>query len=131
MNKHAFLCSAALLLPLLAVADSRMQSAAAESAASATARVNFKIVIPTVLYLRLDTETAAIMSNSRNVMLKATVGAPTAISAGAGIVRTPAEMHPARGLILSAAAGKAIVQNAHCAPVAPDAGRILCTASMP
>ena len=91
VNKHSFLCAAALLLPLLAAADSRLQSAAAGSAASATASVNFKIVIPTVLYLRVGGETAAIMSNSR----------------------------------------KALVQTARCAPAAPNAGRVLCTASMP
>jgi hypothetical protein len=93
VNKHIFMSAAALLLllPLPAAADSRMQVASAGSAASVTASVNFKIVIPTVLYLRLGGESAAIMSNSR----------------------------------------KALVQKARCAPAASDAGRILCTASMP
>ncbi|HWG71576.1 MAG TPA: hypothetical protein VN692_19335 [Steroidobacteraceae bacterium] len=93
MNKHAFMSAAALLLllPLSAAADSRMQAASAGSAASATVSVNFKIVIPTVLYLHLGSESAAIMSNNRKTM----------------------------------------VQKARCAPAAPNAGRMLCTASMP
>lgn len=80
-----------LLLPLPAAADSRLQAAAPGSAASATASVNFKIVIPAVLYLHLGGESAATMSNNR----------------------------------------KTLVQKARCAPAAPHAGRMLCTASMP
>jgi hypothetical protein len=42
----------AALLPLMAAADSRLQSTAPGAAASATAHVDFKIVIPEVLFLR-------------------------------------------------------------------------------
>jgi hypothetical protein len=65
--------TAALLLPLTAVPESRIQTAATGAAASASAHVNFKIVIPQVLYLRVGGESArttdspivAVMSNGR------------------------------------------------------------------
>jgi hypothetical protein len=95
----------ALLLPLTAVPESRIQTGAAHDALSATARVNFKIIIPKVLYLHVGGGTVALMSNSRNVTLNATVRTPAAASAAA-----PAD---SRGC------------------VSVDTHQVVCTASMP
>lgn len=126
--------SAALLVPMAAVPESRIQSAETGSALQATAHLNFKIVIPKVLYLHVtgandrDPQTVAIMSNSRNVWLTATLRTPQALGAGA-----------AHGnIILSAAARKIIAQDTACALSEPRPGRasagatqLVCTASMP
>ncbi|HWY96104.1 MAG TPA: hypothetical protein VNX69_12965 [Steroidobacteraceae bacterium] len=131
---------AALLLPLMVAADSHIQTKAASAALAATSHVDFKIVIPTVLYMHVESandrstrgaETVAIMSNSRNVSLDATV-------------RTPeSEVHARGGAILSASARKIIAQDALCtvgdaaAPMVArsraKAGdrRMICTVSMP
>jgi hypothetical protein len=130
---------AALLLPLMVAADSHIQTKAASAALAATSHVDFKIVIPTVLYMHVESgndrttrgaETVAIMSNSRNVTLDATV-------------RTPeSEVRARGGAILSASARKIIAQDALCtvgaaAPMvargrakAAD-GQMVCTVSMP
>jgi hypothetical protein len=126
-----------LLLPLLAAADSQLQTAAAHAGArtTATAHVSFKIVIPQVLSLRLDSAAApaagapvmAIESNGRTVAL------------GASLRSTD----PARGnLILSAPARSTIAEDAACrllpahagGDLVPGARRdtpLVCTASMP
>ena len=131
---------AALLLPLMVAADSHIQTKAASAALAATSHVDFKIIIPTVLYMHVESandrstrgaETVAIMSNSRNVSLDATV-------------RTPeSEVHARGGAILSASARKIIAQDALCtvgdtaAPMVArgraKAGdrRMICTVSMP
>jgi len=130
---------AALLLPLMVAADSHIQTKAASAALAATSHVDFKIVIPTVLYMHVESandrttrgaETVAIMSNSRNVTLNATV-------------RTPESEVHARGAILSASARKIIAQDALCtvgdaaAPVVArgrakaEDRRMVCTVSMP
>lgn len=131
-----------LLPPTIVEAESRIQTGAANATLSATAHVNFKIVIPKVLYLHVDggtdgavgSQTVAVMSNGRNVALNATI-------------RTPDSNVPVRGnLILSAAARKIIAQDAQCIPLltpgaAPPAGfrgpgnistrQAICTVSMP
>jgi hypothetical protein len=109
--------TAALLLPLMAVAESHLQ-AGTGAALVATAHLNFKIVIPQVLYLQVgDSGPVAIMSNGRNVALTATVRAPST--------------NPAHGnVILSAAARKVIAQQAVCA-ASSSASPVLCTASLP
>ncbi|MGO9513411.1 MAG: hypothetical protein ACLP2F_07175 [Steroidobacteraceae bacterium] len=134
---RAVLGSAALLLPLLAETDSHLQPGAAGAALRATAHIDFKIVIPQVLYLDLDggtdrvagargtdriagAQTVAIMSNSHNVTLAATV-------------RTSDD---ARGnVILSAAARQIIAQDAACNLGLGSSNHntllIVCTASMP
>ena len=79
----------ALLLPLTVVPESRIQTGAARAALNATAHVNFKIIIPKILYLHVGggndcvagAETVAIMSNSRSVTLNATVRTPAAAPA--------------------------------------------------
>jgi hypothetical protein len=130
---NGLMSSAALLLPVAAVPESSIQSEGASTAVQATAHVNFKIVIPKVLYLQVgsgdhrdaDAETVAVMSNSRNVWLTATV-------------RTRDEhSRAARGnVILSAGARNIIAQNTVCTaadlrPAAASAGRLICTVSMP
>ncbi len=127
--------SAALLVPMLAVPESRIQTAAAGAAAQATAHVNFKIVIPKVLYLHVagvgdrEAQTVAIMSNSRNVWLTATLRTPQTQG-------TDAAAHG--NVILTAAARKVIAQDTACTLSGPRAGRaaagaaqLVCTASMP
>jgi hypothetical protein len=110
------LLGVAALLPLMAAADSRLQGAAPGAALSAGAHVDFKIVIPEVLYLRSGgAEKVSIMSNARNVTLSAT--APES------------EAHPGSHVILRAAAGKVIAQDADC--TLPKSRPVVCTASMP
>lgn len=120
---------------MAAVPESRVQTAEPGTALQATAHLNFKIVIPKVLYLHVqgvndrDLQTVAIMSNSRNVWLTATLRTPQARDAHAA----------AHGnIILSAAARKVIAQDTACALSEPRAGRasggasqLICTASMP
>jgi hypothetical protein len=133
------LMSTALLMPMMAAPESHVQTAAASTAVNAAAHVNFKIVIPTVLYLRTEgandrgdgAQTVSIMSNGRNVMLN-----PTA--------RSPDDV-PAHGIILSASARKILAQDATCALGIDDAAAatarahrvnfntqpLVCTVSMP
>jgi hypothetical protein len=109
--------TAVLLLPLMAVAESHLQTGSG-AALVATAHLNFKIVIPPVLSLQVgDSGPVAIMSNGRTVALTATARAPSA---------NPAH----RNVILSAAARKIIAQDAVCAASA-SAGPVVCTASLP
>lgn len=130
---NGLVSSAALLLPIAAVPESRIQSEGAGTALQATAHVNFKIVIPKVLYLHVgqdidrdaEAQTVAVMSNSRNVWLTATV-------------RTRDDhSQAARGnTILSAAARNIIAQNTVCTapdirPAAGGASHVICTVSMP
>jgi hypothetical protein len=66
--------TAALLLPSTAAPESRIGSGAPNAALSATALVNFKIIIPRVLYLRVGDandraqglRNVAVKSNSHN-----------------------------------------------------------------
>ncbi|MEP6548301.1 MAG: hypothetical protein ABJD53_12635 [Gammaproteobacteria bacterium] len=102
--------TASLLLPLTAVPESHVQTAAPGVVVSATAHVNFKIVIPTVLSLRmgdgnnlaLHSDTVAIMSNGHNVSLNTTERAAAA------------DTRAHSNLILISAARKGIAQDAHC-----------------
>jgi len=104
--------------------------------------VNFKIVIPQVLYLRVGpgddalagTQSVAVMSNGRNVTMNSSD-------------RAPDSTNPARrNLILNASARGIIAQQAQCAPTPTPAGTapadspdstkkgtraVICTASMP
>jgi hypothetical protein len=141
---NGLMSTAALLMPMMAAPESHVQTAAASTATNAAAHVaahvNFKIVIPTVLYLRMASaddggggaKTMIIMSNGRNVMLN-----PTA--------RSPDDAHAHDGVILSAAAGMIIAQDAPCALGIDDAAAatarahrvnfniqpLVCTVSMP
>jgi hypothetical protein len=130
----AFNCvvgAAAVLLPPTAAPDSHLQTQAGSSAASATAHVNFKIIIPPVLYLHVaganegaaDSRTVDVMSNNHNVTLTATTRTPAGSVAG--------------NVILSATARKIIAQDAVCMPSASahrgmgQGNRVICTASIP
>ena len=102
--------TATLLVPSTAVPESRVGTGAPNAALSAAAHLNFKIIVPKVLYLRvgsayerlLGAQTVAVMSNGHNATLNATL-------------RTLDLNAPARGnLILNAAARKVIAQDAHC-----------------
>jgi hypothetical protein len=119
--------AAALLLPLPAAPESHIQAPTTSSTSSAAAHVNFKIIIPSVLYLQVSDSaavaTVAVMSNSRNLALTTTVRSPAGSAAG--------------NVILSAAARKTIAQDGVCPSPAGAAGkgaassRVICTASMP
>jgi hypothetical protein len=137
---NGLMSTAALLMPMMAAPESHVQTAAANTAVNAAVHVNFKIVIPTVLYLRMGSandrgdgaKTLTVMSNGRNVMLN-----PTA--------RSPDDARAHDGVILSASARKIIAQEAPCAPGIDDAAAALaradrvnfsahplvCTVSMP
>jgi hypothetical protein len=101
-----------LLLPLMAAAESHTESAAATAALAAAAHLNFKIVIPPVLYLHVASQveliageqTAAVMSTGRDVTLNATV---------------------------LTAARRSIAQNVPCGRGDAHPGPLVCTASMP
>jgi hypothetical protein len=121
---------AAILLPLLAAADSSVQSGSGNKGLSASAHLDFKIIIPRVLSLNVDEQSArvtgaqsvSIYSNSRTVTLAASL----------------ASNESARGnLILNSAARKVIEREAACAlgasstTLAGAPARALCTVSMP
>lgn len=119
-----------LLMPLMVMAESHMDGKAANARLNPTAHVNFKIVIPSVLYLNVAGEgnpvpgapTVTVTSTGRDVALNATVRAPTAgpqASIGAAA---------AGSIVLTAAARKSIAQNVPCTR---GDGPIVCTASMP
>lgn len=130
------ICSSALLLPYTVAADSQLQIGT-HGPSSVSAHVRFRVIIPTTLSLEIadssratGTQTVAIVSNSRNVALGASVGT-AAQSVG--------------HVILSAAARRTIAQDAPCAAQrAPSAAgsteahadsapveRMICTVSMP
>jgi hypothetical protein len=115
------------LLPLAAVPESRVETRAANAALSAAAHVNFKIIIPKVLYLQvgdandriLDAQTVAVLSNGHSVSLNAAVR-----SADAGI-------HSRSNVILNSAARKGIAQDAQCRPGGAASRPVICTVSTP
>lgn len=115
--------TASLLLPLTAIPESQVQTAASGVAVAVTAHVNFKVIIPQLLSLQIgDTNSlalnggmVAIMSNGHNVALNATE-------------RTAGNTHAYTNLILSSAARKGIAQHVHCSPGIRAA---VCTVSVP
>lgn len=116
---------ASLLLPLTAVPEAHIQTAAPGAAVTAAGHVDFKIVIPKVLSLQmedgnglaLDGTTVSIMSNGHDVSLNATERSS----------RTSALNHS--GVILSSAARKGIAQSVKCKLGSGRAA--ICTVSMP
>ena len=115
--------AAALLLSLAAAADSQLQSGAATAAAGATAHLNFRIIIPKMLYLRVrdssehgGSDTVSVHSNGHDVALTASVRAHDDEGSGLG------------HMILSAAARRVIDQDLQCGR---GAASIICTVSMP
>ena len=132
-NFTGAICVVAVLLPSMVAAESHLQTKAVGTASVATARVNFKIVIPTVLYLQvgnaadraLGAETVAIMSNSRNVTLNASVRRPDS--------DVPLRGNVVRGapVILSASRRKVLAQDAPCTAGDAHPHPVVCTVSMP
>jgi hypothetical protein len=123
--------ASSLLLPLWAAAESHLQAGNVGGKLSATAHVDFRIVIPQVLSMGLtggDTpgsgaQKVAIFSNSRNVTLTASSGS------------TPAA---ANNMMLRAAARKVIAREAACRlpadasrSASPETNGMICTVSMP
>ena len=103
----ALFAASSMLLPLWAAADSRIEAGTGSVKLSATAHVDFTIVIPEALFLGvpsgeiLDSSAlpVTIYSNSRNVTLAATSGSMAAAR---------------HGVVLSAAARKRIAREASC-----------------
>jgi hypothetical protein len=142
--------AAALLVPPTAAPESHLQAQAGSAASSAAVHVNFKIIVPPVLYLHVASTNegaadsrVAIMSNNHNVTLTATIRTPDDNVAGApsgtrgdAHTRTPANT-VAGTFILSAAARKIIAQEAVCTPSASahrgmgHGNGLVCTASIP
>ena len=130
LDLRGLLAATSLLLALGAAAESHLQTAPESKKVSATAHVDFRIVIPKVLSVGLaggDTQgpgaqRVAIFSNSRNVTLAASTGS------------TPAARN---NVILRAAAGKVIAREAACllpadaSGVASKMNGMICTVSMP
>ena len=115
------LSPAVLLLPFLASADSSVQTGGKGARLTATAHVNIQVVIPLALSLAVPSDTGAaagvrtvsIESNTQNATVGSTQGA----------------LGESRGrVILSAAAGRSIAQEAVCS--ATGVG-VVCTASSP
>ena len=125
---NGLMSTVSLLLPLTAASESHVQTAAPTARVTATASVNFKIVIPKVLSLQmsdgslsLDAQTVTIMSNGHNVSLTATERT------------TKSSAHAGGNVILSSAARKGIAQVAVCRlDNELAAGRMaVCTVSTP
>ena len=128
---RGLITATSLLLPLWAAAESHLQAGTARGKVSATAHLDFKIVIPKVLSVGLsggDTQglgaqRVAIYSNSRTVTLAASAGSMPAARSN---------------VILRAAAGKVIARDAACQLPADAASGVaskntgmICTVSMP
>jgi hypothetical protein len=130
---RAVFAAGVLLLPWLAAADSQPQGGlGAKTTLRASAHLDFRIVIPRMLALRVDgahlAPAAANATAASPPQTVAVYGNGRTIALGA----SAADDSPS-GLILSAAARKAIAQDAVCAP-APVRGtvrNIVCTASSP
>jgi hypothetical protein len=130
---RAVLAGGVLLLPWLAAADSQPQGGVGAKNLRASAHLDFRIVIPRMLALQVDARAAPAAAGSTS----ASPGSPQTVAVyGNGrtiaLGATSADDSPS-GLILSAAARKAITQDAVCAP-APARGivrGIVCTASSP
>ena len=139
---NGLVSTASLLLPLTAVPESHVQTAAPGATLTASTHVNFKIVIPKVLSLQMgdakslamNGETVAVTSNGHSVSLNAIERSANSDSRSRGNV------------VLYSAARKGIAQNAPCtlggrpaaaAPVqsrstsAGDSRMAVCTVAMP
>ncbi len=78
---------AALALPLMAQAESNVQTGAATAAPGATAHVDFQVVIPKILYLRVGTGSSYTTGNlSSNNAVDLVTFSPTAAQLGGGSI---------------------------------------------
>ena len=76
---------AALALPLMASAESNVQTGAATAAPGATAHVDFQVVIPKILYLRVGTGSSYTTGNlSSNAAIDLVTFSPTPAQLGGG-----------------------------------------------
>jgi hypothetical protein len=142
---RAALAGGVLLLPWLAAADSQPQSGLKATTLRASAHLDFRIIIPRMLALQVNGAHVALADAGAPVATSPAPNSPTADAAG--LAQTVAVYGNGRtialgataaddsrsALILSAAARKAIAQDAVCAP-APVRGKargIVCTASSP
>jgi soluble lytic murein transglycosylase-like protein len=151
---RTLLAGGVLLLPWLAAADSQPQGGLGTKTLRASAHVDFRIIIPRMLALQVDTHAAPLAAAPLAAgSVAASPAVASSVTAGSGAARSAdapqtvtvygngrtialgatAEDDSPRGLILSAAARKAIAQDAVCAP-APARSTvdgIVCTASSP
>jgi hypothetical protein len=119
-----FLGVAGLLVPMIAPGESRVQTGG--GSLSAAAHLDFRIIIPEVLYLNTRAGDAiaapvAVFSNGRNVALSTTVRGAETLTAH---------------LILSGAGRRGITRTSACGTaIQPADGavriRLVCTASTP
>jgi hypothetical protein len=63
--------TAALLLPLTAVTESQVRTGTPSTSLSATAQLNFKIIIPKVLYLQVGREGVILSTGARKAIAPA------------------------------------------------------------
>jgi hypothetical protein len=78
--------AASLMLPVLVIAESNVQTGAATATPGATAHVDFSIVIPQVLYLRVGTGSSYTTGvYTANTAVDEIVFSPTAAQVGTGI----------------------------------------------
>lgn len=141
--------SAALLLPLNSGAESSLQSGSRTAHPGASARVDFKIVIPPLLGLSIDAAggregrdiTAAVQSNGQQVLLSATAAESAATPGSHGLLEREAI---ARHTLLSARRGATIssvracelgastaVAGSYGAVMVLDRRAIVCTVATP
>jgi hypothetical protein len=78
---NGLMIAAALLLPLTAATESQVGSAASGAALSATAQINFKIVIPKTLFLQIGREGVILIAGIRKGVPHHALCAPDATSA--------------------------------------------------
>jgi hypothetical protein len=133
---HGLISIAALLVPFMAAADSHLQNKAIDARFISTAHVDFKIIIPPVIYLQLGTGNERgdgpvrmyIMSNSRAAPLHASVrtsdidgstsSIPTAMNSPAArptsVVTPVSGEGGGRSVVLNASVRKIIEQDEEC-----------------
>ena len=76
--------TAAVLLPLTAATESQVRSGTSNASLSATAQLNFKIIIPTVLYLQVGPDGAILGDGARKANAQQTRCTPDGKPALAG-----------------------------------------------
>jgi hypothetical protein len=65
--------TAALLLPLTAATESQIRTGAPSASLSASAQLNFKIIIPKVLYLQVGRDGVTLSAGARKAMAQKAV----------------------------------------------------------
>jgi hypothetical protein len=83
--KNLLLGAASLMLPVMAIAESNVQTGAATASPGATAHVDFSVVIPQVLYLRVGTGSSYTTGiYAANTTVDEIVFSPTSAQVGNG-----------------------------------------------